>query len=255
MISFFDTTTNRSTPDIQYVLFDMFGTLVDWRKSINSELTQCFLKKSIDTSIVEDFSDKWIELYSEKINAINCQQEPFMLVDDIHYQIVSTLVNQFKLSLLFSHDEVSKLAKIWHHLQAWPDTFSGLLALKQHYKIGLLSNGNTRLLDNLASYINIAFDVIFSGESLEIYKPNLMVYQNAAATLNLNPNQILLIASHPYDLAAAKSCGFQTGYICRPSEYKTFEPSQYLENVDADFKAEDIYQVAMQLHSTKSLTI
>lgn len=136
---------------------------------------------------------------------------------------------------------------IWHRLAPWPDSVSGLSMLKELFKIGTLSNGNIQLLVDLSKNASIEWDIILSGELFGCYKPNPLVYLSAARELKLNPSEILLVASHKYDLEAAQQCGYKTAYIYRPFEFNTIKEEQIPRDNEFDFVAEGIDGLAEQL--------
>ncbi len=108
------------------------------------------------------------------------------------------------------------LTKAWHRLKPWPDTVAGLTRLKQRYIIGTLSNGNVGLLTRMAKNAGLPWDVVLGAETARAYKPMPEAYLAAARLLNLEPGQVMLVAAHNGDLAAAAECGLATGFVARP---------------------------------------
>ena len=110
--------------------------------------------------------------------------------------------------------------------------------------IGTLSNGNVKLLDDLSKHVNLHWDVILSGEIFKRHKPNPEVYLQAAELLNLEPSEIMLAASHKYDLKAAKGLGFRTAYIFRPLEFGEVAKGQQPKADEVDYVVCGIYDLS-----------
>lgn len=201
------------------VLFDTFGTIVDWRGSMIKEFDALFLQKSITHVDSGEFADAWAHAYSENIANIYEGRAPFLTVDELNKMALEQILSQYHISDRFTAEEKDHLWHVWHRLDAWPDSAPGIDALKKHFIVGALSNGNIRLLVDLSKHANLNWDVILSGELFERYKPDPYVYLQAAKVLNLEPSEIILVASHAYDLEAAKALGFKTAYVFRLREF------------------------------------
>jgi len=112
------------------------------------------------------------------------------------------------------------LNNVWHRLDGWPDSTEGLYALKKKVIIGSLSNGNIRLLVDMAKHADLPWDVVFSTELFGTYKPNPKAYLSAMHHLSLPPEKCAMVAAHIHDLHAAAAVGMKTVYISRPGEDK-----------------------------------
>lgn len=175
----------------------------------------------------ESFIDAWVSSYAEKIDEISEHKIPFLTVDELNKIALDNTLKSYSIYEMFSEEERRNICMVWHRLDAWPDSVLGLDELKQKFIIGTLSNGNVSLLIDLSKRAKLNWDVILSGELWGRYKPDPLVYQNAAKMLNLDPSEILLVASHKYDLEAARECGFKTAYILRPLEFGAHIEEQY----------------------------
>lgn len=106
--------------------------------------------------------------------ANNSQVEGPTNVDLMHRQILDEMLETPEWESLrssWSEEERRHLNLVWHRLHGWPDATEGLRALKRKYIIGTLSNGNVRLLVDMAKFADLPWDVVFSGELFETYKP------------------------------------------------------------------------------------
>ena len=88
---------------------------------------------------------------------------------------------------------IQEINLIWHRLNGWSDSTEGLELLKTKYIIGTLSNGNVRLLIDLAKHAKLPWDVIFSGDLLKAYKPNGKTYLGACEYLQLPPEKVGMV--------------------------------------------------------------
>ncbi len=240
---------------IKYVLFDVFGTVVDVRGTMINEFTAVFAQKGFQHLSCDEFIEAWINAYSENMRAICEGARAFATVDELNLIALNKVLMQFQIDDQFTGAERENLWLIWHRLTPWPDSVSGLQHLNEQFKIGTLSNGNMHLLEDLSKNAGIEWDRLLSGEVFQCYKPNPLVYQCAAQELKLHPSELLLVASHKYDLEAARQCGFKTAYIFRPSEFKTLREEQIPIENEFDFVAEGIDVLAKQLSENNLASI
>ncbi|MFM2065772.1 MAG: hypothetical protein RLZZ584_681, partial [Pseudomonadota bacterium] len=103
-------------------------------------------------------------------------------------------------------------------LPPWPDAVAGLTRLKRRYPVTTLSNGNFSLLLDMARHAGLPWDAIVSAELFRHYKPDPETYLGCARLLDLQPHELMLVASHPSDLRGARGCGLRTAYVMRPLE-------------------------------------
>jgi 2-haloacid dehalogenase len=156
-------------------------------------------------------------------------RRPWTILDVLHRESLDKLVATYAIAGLSAADK-DHLNRVWHRLKPWPDVVEGLTRLKRSYIIGTLSNGNVGLLTRLAKNAGLPWDVVLGAETARAYKPLPQAYLASAALLNLEPEQVMLVAAHNGDLAAAAAAGLRTAFVARPQEYG---PHQ-----SRDFKAE-----------------
>lgn len=244
----FATTTHQHTP-IKAVLFDVFGTVVDWHGTMLQEFITLFHQKEITDVTSEEFVEAWVDAYAENMSQISEGKAPFETVDALNRVALDNTLEKYHLLEKFTDSERQQMWLIWHRLTPWPDSVPGLNKLKESFIIGTLSNGNVKLLVDLSKFAKLDWDVILSGEFIGHYKPNPLVYQNAAKILNLDPSEILLVASHQYDLKAAQKCGYKTAYIFRPLEYGAPINDQIADDKAYDFTTTSIEKLADVLNA------
>jgi 2-haloacid dehalogenase len=202
---------------VEALLFDVFGTVVDWRGSIIAELTRFGADKGIAADWVA-FTDDWRGLYQPSMEAVRSGQRPWTILDVLHRESLETLLARHGITGLSEADKVH-LNRAWHRLKPWPDVVEGLTRLKMRYIIGTLSNGNVGLLTRLAKNAGLPWDVVLGAETARAYKPLPQAYLASATLLNLEPAQVMLVAAHNGDLAAAAAVGLRTAFVPRPTEY------------------------------------
>jgi 2-haloacid dehalogenase len=202
---------------IQALLFDVFGTVVDWRGSIIAELARFGADKGI-TADWAAFTDDWRGLYQPSMEEVRSGRRPWTILDVLHRESLDVLLAKHGITALSEADK-AHLNRVWHRLKPWPDVIEGLNRLKSRYIIGTLSNGNVGLLTRLAKNAGLPWDVVLGAETARAYKPMPQAYLASAALLNLEPAQVMLVAAHNGDLAAAAAVGLSTAFVPRPQEY------------------------------------
>lgn len=212
-----------ATLQVEALLFDVFGTVVDWRGSIIEELTRFGADKGIRADWVA-FTDDWRALYQPSMEEVRSGRRPWTILDVLHRESLEELLAKYAIAGL-SETEKAHLNRVWHRLKPWPDVVEGLTRLKAGYIIGTLSNGNVGLLTRLAKNARLPWDVVLGAETSRAYKPLPQAYLASVALLNLEPAQVMLVAAHNADLAAASALGLSTAFIPRRQEYGPHQKS------------------------------
>lgn len=238
--------TNNFT-SVKALTFDVFGTVVDYRTSIINELRQLGKEKAIIADW-EAFTDKWRGGYAPAMDQVRRGEIPWKNIDELHRMVLDQLVEEFQITGL-SESELVRLNKAWHRLVPWPDSVPGLTRLKNKYMLVTLSNGNISLLANMAKYSGLPWDVILSSELAGHYKPDKEVYLMAAKLLDLEPEEIMMVAAHRYDLDAAEELGFRTAYLSRPLEFGPDGETDEGSNMPYDIIATDMNDLSQQLNT------
>jgi 2-haloacid dehalogenase len=203
--------------EVQALLYDVFGTVVDWRGSIIDDLSRFGAEKGLRADWAA-FADEWRGLYQPALEEVRSGRRAWTILDVLHRESLDKLTTKFALTGLSEADKVH-MNKVWHRLRPWPDSVAGLARLKKRYIIGTLSNGNVGLLTRMAKFGGLPWDVVLGAETARAYKPLPQAYLANAALLNLEPAQVMLVAAHNGDLAAASAVGLSTAFVPRPQEY------------------------------------
>jgi 2-haloacid dehalogenase len=226
------------------LVFDVFGTVVDWRSTVVREGEALGRRKNLDVDWAA-FADAWRDRYAPSIDRVRRAEIPWTKLDDLHRASLEELLREFGIEGL-SEEEKDHLNRVWHRLDPWPDAVAGLTLLKKRQVIATLSNGNVALLVELARTAGLPWDLILSAELVRRYKPDPETYLMAPDLLDLRPEQVMMVAAHPHDLRAARENGLKTAYVPRPLE---FGPGRDAEPPDPSFDlvATDFIELASKL--------
>ncbi len=224
--------------DIKALTFDVFGTVVDWRNSVARE-AETLLAKEGHAVDGQAFALAWRARYQPSMEEIRAGRRSFAKLDILHRENLLEVLADFGIEGV-STPLIDDLNRAWHRLAPWPDVVEGLARLKRHHIIAPLSNGNVALMVNLARHAGLPWDVILGAEFANAYKPDPEAYRRAAALLDLDPDECLMVAAHNDDLEAAAATGMQTAFVPRPDEYgpgqtTNLEPGSDINVVAVDF--------------------
>jgi 2-haloacid dehalogenase len=229
--------------DIKVLAFDVFGTVVDWRSGVITELTAVAREHdlAVDAAAI---ADRWRSRYQPFLDRVRRGEMPWQVLDDLHRAALQEVVVEFSLDSLTETD-LDRLVLAWHHLPAWPDANSGLNRLRSRFILATLSNGGMALLVDLVRATRLPFDCILSTELVKTYKPDPRTYRLVPSLLAVRPEQAMMVAAHPYDLAAAAGERMRTAFVRRPQEWGTGKAQ--VPDFPIDIVADDFLDLASQL--------
>ena len=231
--------------DIKALVFDTFGTLVDWRSSIIAE-GEAWTRARGDKVDWAAFADAWRARYHPAMDRVRRGERPWVKLDVLHRESLDALLPEFGITG-WSEDDKDHWNRVWHRLEPWPDTVPGMLALKRKFILSPMSNGNVALLLNMAKRAGMPFDTILSAEVVRHYKPDPETYRMAPELLGLRPDQVLMTAAHNGDLVSASKEGLRTAFFPRPTEYGPKQVKDKKAEHAFDFVATDVVDLARQL--------
>ena len=227
---------------VKALVFDVFGTVVDWRTSVAREVEALAGRKKVKVD-GGAFADAWRAGYAPSMNRVRTGQLPWTPLDGLHRMTLDGMLGQFGLTGL-SEQEIADLNRAWHRLTPWPDSVPGLTRLKRQRIIAPLSNGNIALMTDMAKHAGLPWDCILGAELVRHYKPDREVYQSAADFLMLKPAEVMMVAAHLGDLKAAKSVGLRTAFVARPLEYGSKGKPDSTPDASVDFAAKDFVELS-----------
>ena len=236
---------NAQTDEIKALVFDVFGTVVDWHGSVAREIRALAKAKGLRVNAVK-FAKAWRAGYRPAMDRVLRGEAPFQKIDAIHRAILEDVLGQFKVTTL-TEEEKAHLNLAWHRLKPWPDTVRGLKRLKSKYIIATLSNGNTSLLVNMSKHAGLPWDTVFSSDTFKLFKPDPGMYLGAAGALDLRPEEVMMVAAHKQDLRAAAQSGLKTAFVKRPLEHGRGASIDLASEADFTINAESFLDLADQL--------
>lgn len=202
---------------VRALVFDVFGTVVDWRTSVAREVAIAARRIGVETDGLA-LADAWRAAYAPSMDRVRRGDLPWTTIDALHRNALDALLPRFGLDAL---DDAARdhLNRAWHRLDPWPDCVAGLRRLRHRFTLATLSNGNVALLAAMAKRARLPWDVILSAELFRHYKPDPDVYDGACRLLDLPPAAVMMVAAHNDDLRAAAARGLRTAFVARPREY------------------------------------
>jgi 2-haloacid dehalogenase len=202
---------------VRALLFDVMGTVVDWRGGVISGLQSWGAARGVSADWPK-FADTWRAASPPQWAQVNTRQRAWANFDELLRESLESQLPKFGLTGLNNND-LDGLVRLWHEMPPWPDSVAALHRLRSRYVIAPLSNGHVALLIHMAKAARLPWDAVFGVDIFRHYKPHPETYLGAASFLGCDPAQVMLVASHPSDLAPAAKCGLHTCYVARPLEY------------------------------------
>ncbi|MBP6096865.1 MAG: haloacid dehalogenase type II [Methyloversatilis sp.] len=226
---------------VKALVFDVFGTLVDWHTSIAREAEALLGGAGVSVDGAA-FAVAWRAAYQPAMEEVRAGRLPFMKLDLLHRHNLDRVLAAFGLDQV---DEGTRRALnlAWHRLDAWPDVAPGLRRLRPHFRIAPCSNGNISLMVDLARRNDFPWDAVLGAELARDYKPRPVVYLSAAGAFDLAPDETMMVASHSWDLAAAAAAGLRTAFVARPDEHGTGR-GESVPGVPVDVAARSLLELA-----------
>jgi 2-haloacid dehalogenase len=228
--------------DVRAILFDVFGTVVDWRGSLIDELQAWGAERGLAVDW-PGLVDAWRGAYAPSMDRVRHGELPWTNLDALHRTSLAELAPRFGL---MGRDpaEMEWVNLGWHRLRPWPDSVPGLVRLRPRYVLSPLSNANVALLVDMARRTGLPWDLILCAEVFQHYKPDPETYLGACRLLALEPAQVMLCAAHNGDLLAAQRLGLRTGFVARPTEYGPHQTRDVRPEGEWDVVAADMEEFA-----------
>jgi 2-haloacid dehalogenase len=234
--------------DVRALVFDVFGTVVDWRGGVAREAAPFLRRHGAGAVDPFAFADAWRRLYSPAMEEVRSGRRPFVRLDVLHRENLEAVLPGFGIDpAAVPAGELAELTLAWHRLDPWPDSVAGLTRLKDGFIIAPLSNGNIALMIDMAKRAGLPWDAILGAEVAQAYKPMPEAYLRTAEILALRPQQLCMVAAHNGDLAAARACGLRTAFVPRPTEHGPGQTTDLGPEQDWDVVALDLVALAQAL--------
>jgi 2-haloacid dehalogenase len=231
--------------EVRALTCDTYGTIVDWRGSILDELRAFGQARGLSVDW-ETFLSDWKSCYRVGMEKVNAGAWPWTTVDTIYRRRLDELILSYGI-VGVTEQEVEHLNRVWWRLRPWPDSVAGLTRLRKRYVMTPLSNASFAGMVHLARFAGLPWDCIITAENAKRYKPAAEVYRLAIELLGVQPGEIMMVAAHNYDLAAARSHGMRTAFVPRPTEYGPTQTTDLKPESDWDVVAKDMEDLARLL--------
>jgi len=204
--------------EIKAVLFDTFGSVVDWRSGVARDVAAFAKRHRIDLDAVA-FADAWRAKYEPSMEPVRNGSRDFVPLDQLHLENLHATLSEFSLDVAgFDDGDLADLNAAWERLDPWEDSVAGLAELGRHVIVGPLSNANLALLLRMALRAKLPWTVVVGSDATRAYKPTMEAYRSMAWILRPDPGEVMLAAAHNRDLTFAQRAGLGTAFIPRPTE-------------------------------------
>jgi 2-haloacid dehalogenase len=213
----------------QLITFDVYTALFDVEGSLTPMMREAFGPDIDSLALVRTWRRKQLE-YALISNSLQGARIPFW---QITQQALAYTLAQNNLTVSTALQQ--NLMGAWLHLQPWPEAIEVLQAVKANGdRLGLLSNGDTQMLNALRNQLPPVVDQVFASEQAGHYKPHPDVYALPLRTLHLAPNALLHVAGSATDVMGTKAAGLTCAWSNRQHE-RVLDPQ-----LQADYEFADL---------------
>lgn len=219
-------------------LFDVFGTCVDWRRSVARAVAAAL--PEVDPVA---FAVAWRAEYDPAMARIRAGGRGYVPLDLLHLENLGRVAAAFGVTV----PDPAALNRAWERLDPWPDVREGLARLRRLGLIAPCSNGSIALMTRLARHGGLEWDAIAGAELARDYKPKPEVYRASCAAMGLPPERVVMVASHNADLHAARAEGLKTAFVLRPEEHGPAQAVDLNPESDWDYIASDFMDLASKV--------
>ncbi|WP_310767775.1 haloacid dehalogenase type II [Mycobacterium sp. Z3061] len=229
---------------LKALLFDVQGTATDFHSTVCDEARRISAGRDSGVDWPEVVRS-WRAGYFAALER-RPKQDTWVSVHSIYRDVLDTVLADAGFTDLTAAER-DDLALAWQRLRPWPDAVAGLTRLRRIYVLATLSNADVSAVINMSKRAGLPWDAIFTAEMAGVFKPDPGAYRMAATYLGLPPGDIMMVASHKYDLRAAAQLGFRTAFIARPLEFGADGVADVAYSDEFDVNACDFVDLAGQL--------
>ncbi|MGZ4527094.1 MAG: haloacid dehalogenase type II [Mycobacterium sp.] len=225
---------------VKALLFDVQGTATDYHSTVCEEARRISAGRhpGVDWP---DVVRRWRASYFTALEAARSQQTGWVSVHSVYRRALDDC------GVPLSDAERDELTLAWRRLRPWPDVVPGLTRLKRAYTLATLSNADVSTVIEISKRAGLPWDAVFAAEMAGVFKPDPAIYRMGATFLGLNPGEIMMVASHKYDIRAAGRLGFRTAFVARPLEFGAGGEADVAYSDEFDINASDFLDLAQQL--------
>lgn len=231
---------------LEALLFDVFGTCVDWRCGVATAVARAAAARSLDLDSYA-FADSWRSKYQPSMQEITNGNRDYVDLDVLHRENLDRTIAEFRVETHFDDEARDHLNRVWEQLPPWPDTLPGLAKIKERFIIAPCSNGSVALMTRLAKFGGLPWDCILGASIARAYKPDPRAYLLSCEMLQIAPGNVAMVAAHNDDLAAARKAGLQCIFVSRPHEFGDPERAEADPADNWEIIAADLQEAAAKL--------
>ncbi|MBB5515664.1 2-haloacid dehalogenase [Rubricella aquisinus] len=231
---------------IRACIFDVFGSLVDWRGSVARHVAGVAARKGVTLDAIAVATD-WRAEYQPGMARVRDGARGYVPLEVLHLENFDRVLDQHGLSGAFDATDRITLNQAWERLDPWADVPEGLAMVRAQRLVAPCSNGSIAMMTRLARHGGLVWDAIVGADIARDYKPKPEVYHASARALGLAPSEVMMIAAHNDDLAAARDAGLSTGFFPRPTEHGPDQSTDLTAEQDWDVVAHDLKDLAQRL--------
>jgi 2-haloacid dehalogenase len=231
-------------PMVKALLFDVQGTATDFHSTVCDEARRISAgrHRSVDWP---DVVRRWRAGYFTALEDVRSRGSEWISVHSVYRDALDTVLDECGWE--FSEAEREELTLAWRRLRPWPDVVPGLTRLKSTYTLATLSNADVAAVISISKRAALPWDAVFAAEMAGVFKPDPAIYRMAATYLGLDADEIMMVASHKYDIRAAGRLGFRTAFVARPLEFGVDGDADVAYSDEFDVNASDFVDLAEQL--------
>src|SRR5258706_5709198 len=172
-------------PDVKALVFDTFGTVVDWRNGVAREAERILRPMGYDLDWLA-FADAWRQEYRPGMEEVRSGRRAVVKLDILHRENLDRLRPRFKLEKL-EEPTLAELNLAWHKLDAWPDVGPAFARLPKRVLMAPCSKGKLGPIADVAAAHKSPWDAILGSETAHAHKPQPQVYLATCEAFNLKP--------------------------------------------------------------------
>lgn len=232
------------SPVVKALLFDVQGTATDFHSTVRDAAQRISAGRHPHVDWAE-LVRRWRAGYFAALEATRVGRGGWVSVHSVYRRALDSVLNAEGVGL--SDAERTELTLAWRRLKPWPDVVPGLTRLKNAYTLATLSNADVSAVIETSKAAGLPWDAVFAAEMAGVFKPDPAIYRMAATYLGLRPREIMMVASHKYDIRAAGELGFKTAFVARPLEFGVDGGADVAYSDEFDINAADFIDLAEQL--------
>ena len=223
--------TTNPLQRVTTLTFDIFGTVLDLGGSLTPSIQEYLAGQNADL----DGDEFWAQWRVRQ--RLEQWQDSLLMVGHSGYLATCrrSLIHTLKANGIDHTDrDVGRLMLAWESLRPYNDALEGLRRLRSRYRLVALSNGDRPYLERLVeNNIGFPFAAVVSVDDVEVFKPHPAVYRSAAAKLDCEPGEIMMVAAHGFDIVGARACGYRGAYVDRyglPFDESPYQPDLIVDD-------------------------